>query len=178
MTIQIEEFALRAQRITGEAHNSVLFSHLVDRLDLTQPVVDSLARAMKSASVECASLGAIGMGAFASAKYEQAVRQLPRQLVLPPSPSLEFLARHRGEVGSLHIVQVGVESARHANRRIPFATPRNPLSHPSPQARSNLMRQTKIGGCERFHSNWTKVSSGRTIAPSDFVDSAYLYKER
>jgi hypothetical protein len=60
----------------------------------------------------------------------QTVGQLPRQFVLPPSPSFEFLARHRGEFGSLHILQVGGESARHANRRISFAPPRKPKLAP------------------------------------------------
>ncbi len=65
----------------------------------------------------------------------QTVGQLSRQLVLPPSPSLELLARHRGEVGSLHILQVEVESAGHANRRIPFEPPRKSPSRTSRQAR-------------------------------------------
>jgi hypothetical protein len=66
--------------------------------------------------------------------------------VLPPSPSLQFRARHRREVGSPHIVQVGGESARHANRRIPFEPPRKPKIAPYTEPNSTSRNRRKWGG--------------------------------
>ncbi len=74
--------------------------------------------------------------------HAQTVGQFPRQLVLPPSPSLQFLARHRGEVGSL---PGRVESARHANRRIPFAPPRKPKIAPNTEPVSTSRDPRKWG---------------------------------
>src|SRR5271154_5311814 len=75
----------------------------------------------------------------------QAVGQRARQLVLPPSPLLDLLARHRGEVGSLDIFQVGVESARHARRRILFAPTRKPSTRSSDRDRPHFATEANLG---------------------------------
>src|SRR5271167_685020 len=77
---------------------------------------------------------------------DRAVGQRTRQLVQPPRQLLELLARHRREVCSLHIVQVGVESARHARRRILFASIRKPAARLSDDDRIRLIAPVRTRG--------------------------------
>ncbi len=70
----------------------------------------------------------------------RAVSQQTRQLMQPPSQFLELLARHPREVGALDIVQLWGESARHIERRIPFAPKRKPPSRRSDRDRLSLIR--------------------------------------
>src|SRR5271170_897670 len=76
----------------------------------------------------------------------RAVGQRTRQLVQPPRQLLELLARHRREVCPLHIVQVGVESVRHARRRILFASIRKPAARLSDDDRIRLIAPVRTRG--------------------------------
>lgn len=69
----------------------------------------------------------------------RAIGQRTRPLVQPPRQLLELLARHRREVCPLHIVQVGVKSARHARRKILFAPIRKPAARLSDDDRIRLI---------------------------------------
>jgi hypothetical protein len=66
--------------------------------------------------------------------------------VQPPRQLLELLARHRREVCPLHIVEVGVESARHAKRRILFAPIRKPAARLSDNDRIRLIAPVQTRG--------------------------------
>ena len=75
----------------------------------------------------------------------RAVGQRTRQLAQPPRQFLKLLARHRRKVGSLDIVQVGDESARHSRRRILFAPVRKPRDR-----RSNESRTRRHGAAQKL----------------------------
>ena len=87
----------------------------------------------------------------------RAVGQQTRQLVQPPNQVLELLARHPREVGALDIVQLWGESARHRERRIPFApkrkTPETIRPRPSPP------RPLERGGCE-----WLRIVCPKRVS--------------
>src|SRR5208337_2154477 len=93
----------------------------------------------------------------------RAVGQQTRQLMQPPSQFLELLARHPCEVGALDIVQLWGESARHIERRIPFATKRKP-PHDDQTATVSASSDQSKGGCEWLRGGTGTDTSGMGIA--------------
>jgi AraC-like DNA-binding protein len=80
----IEALIERGEQLTGESLPSSPVSTMVDRVSLSSPVGEALARTLKTAFVELCSLNSAGLGPLAIAGYEDMLTSLAAAALFPP----------------------------------------------------------------------------------------------
>jgi AraC-like DNA-binding protein len=73
----------RAELLTGKSYDRSLIDHMADRIDLSYPVGEALARTMKSAMLDMTGLRSIGLGSLALSGYEELLLNIATAALFP-----------------------------------------------------------------------------------------------
>ena len=81
---RIDGLIERAARLTGKSYDrSSLIDRMADRIDLSTPVCEALARTMKSAMLDVTGLASIGLGSLALSGYEELLLNIATAALFP-----------------------------------------------------------------------------------------------
>ena len=119
LTIPAAALVARAERLTGEVQRAALLSQVRHQVDLNAPVARTLARALKAAIVELEDLDTVGMGALASANYEDLLLNLAAATIFPGIA--ELIGRAAPDCGPAAVRRARDHIQEHAARPIELA---------------------------------------------------------